>query len=152
MALMNQGDVWVFGQQNVIPLKSVSHLKAHQYILIDCEMPDFRKIQKLSKVASKLLFVNKCQDLQKLQFARFFKEGVDGFAKENLSTSFMQIHLASLKQIWTDKEVNPLTMLASGKYQNEFFKKTGWQKPIWDDAIQAYRSHSVVQSIDLFRN
>lgn len=152
MAVQNHDEIWVFGKQNLIPIKAVHHLKAHQYVLIDCETPDYLKIQRLSKIASKLLYVNKCQDIQKLNFARFFYDGIEGFAKENLSTSFMQIHLASLRQVWTDEKINPLSQVASGSYKSEFFQKTGWKNPTWDDSIQAYRSHSVVQSIDLFRN
>jgi len=152
IAVVNQKNLWVFGKQTIIPLTSVSQLKSHQYVYVDCEAPDYKKIQDISNISSRLLFVNKCQDIQNLNFQRMYKEGVEGFAKENLSISFMQIYLPSLRQIWIDGKVNPLLQIASGDWKNEFFYKSGWQKPIWDESIQAYRSQSIVQTIDVFRN
>jgi hypothetical protein len=145
-------NLWLRDAEQALPVSSVQKFLTHRLIYLACEVPDVPRLLQIAQMTDQLLFIRACHAGEEITFHKYFTDGAAGFARENPRRSFMQIHVPSLQQAWVNRQINPLPSIVSGEWKGEFFHKSGWRAPIWDESIKAYRAQSVIQAVEIFRN
>lgn len=135
-------------------------------ILVQCRIPETQKLIGLSENINKLIYIRNCKnsnsteqsqvaiDLNKLNinlngaFDLNFKQ----FALENPQVQFIQFHLPSLKFALSKQNLNPIFLLQQKLWNSPFFRDIGWQSPVWDNEIKAFRAQAAVDAIEVYRS
>jgi len=162
VAVQIDQDVYILPSETALPAKVLPPLRAHQLTWLGCEAAGPEKLQQLENSAERLLLVQTCTEIPQLAFSELFRSGYAGFAQDNPQAAFVEIYVPSLPKPWRQ---NPQSLLhemqtnlhprpgnTSGKFwQEPEFKRMGWQAPVWDEQMKAFRTKAVVDAIQAYR-
>ncbi|MEN0057200.1 MAG: hypothetical protein AAGB31_00060 [Bdellovibrio sp.] len=152
IAILNSEKLWMLPSKYPVAVRAVGELKATRTIVSKCGQYDFAYVMQYAAMTEKLLIVNSC-GADKIQYAGFILEGVEGFGSQNKGIGFVQFHLPSLLMKKTELEsvVNVLDFLQKRDPQSQSFLSLGWQDVQWNKKANAYQPKAFIDAIEWYR-
>lgn len=153
IALRDRNNIWMLPAKYPIPARSFGQMKATRTIVEKCGGFDFNYVMAYSNFTEKLLIVENCKGKKELQYARFLKEGAEGFGAENKGIAFIQFHLPSLmmKRAELSQVSNVFDLIRRREVESAVFQSLGWQELKWSEQAAAYHPKAYVDAIEWFR-
>jgi hypothetical protein len=159
------GDQVMFSSQGgvTIPMSEIGSWTADKIIWAGCGSPQTQKLEEMSSKSERLLFLDLCRPVARLDVAPYITADAEAFAAGNKDVNFIEFHLPSLKLAMEKVEaqgasdpnllVELLKQSSDGKDKQASFltEALGWQKPIYSSSIKAYRSQSAIEAINWYR-
>jgi hypothetical protein len=107
----------------------------------------------LAERFQRVLVVGNCSQELVRNYEGFVNRGAEGFALQNTSLSFVQLHLPSLV-IRKDEIADAPDLfraLETSEGQNPVVQALGWQEIRWHKQMNAYSPRAFVDGIEWFR-
>jgi hypothetical protein len=150
-AVISNGKIWFPSSENWLPLTAISEMSIYQIMHVSCQTPSSITITQLLARAEKVLFVKNCDSKMNIVVRGYLKNGYQGFAIENPTLSFFQIHSPSFYQARKFNTNIPFENLQTNNWSHPFFTALGWGKPEWHTTGKYYESKSVIQALQAYR-
>jgi hypothetical protein len=144
--------IWLMPTNEFLTKSMLQSYRAQRAVWMKCQQPDLNELKNLANQFERVLVLSDCQKNLDINFESYVSGGIENFASENQSVAFVQIHLPSLLQGLKKADVNPIPLLGKQDWRNPFFQGVGWQGATWVDRLKAYRSRSVIEAIEMYRN
>lgn len=153
LALQDQDNLWMLPSKYPIPLQSFGQLKAHRTVVEKCGGYNFSYVIDYAEKTEKLLVVDHCDAAKEVLYTQFLKDGAEGFAAQNKTTTFVQFHLPSLLMKKSDLAdvSNVLEFIQKRDVENASFQSLGWREIHWSKQANAYQPKAYVDAIEWFR-
>jgi hypothetical protein len=144
--------IWLMPTQEFLTKSLLQSYRAQRAVWMRCQQPNLNDLKELAERFERVLVLSNCEKNIDANFESYVSGGIEAFAKENQSIAFVQMHLPSLMQALKKANTNPIPLLGKQEWRNPFFQGVGWQGATWIDHLKAYRSRSVIEAIEMYRN
>ncbi len=153
IALRDREHVWMLPSKFPIPVKSFGQMRANRAVVEKCGGFDFNFVMGYAQFSEKLLILENCDSKKELNFARYLKDGAEGFGAQNKDISFIQFHLPSLmmKSAELTEVSNVFDLIRNREVESRIFQTLGWQEIKWSEQAAAYHPKANIDAIEWFR-
>ncbi len=152
LALKHADKIWVMPHRDPIELDELSEIHSETLVRTQCHLPSFKEAAAYVSTTKHLMVVQDCSEVSKIKFNQLMTSGIDGFAEENRTLSFVAFHLPSLVSP-TDQVLNEMHFRFEKTSPGLRFVESvyGWKQVIPQPATGAYKVLSDVDAIPTFR-
>ncbi len=153
IAVKSADRLWLMPEKTPIDQDQFGQIRAHRTVVEKCGLYDFNFVLEYSNLTDKLLVVNRCQDQHEAAYGGFLSEGIERFAQQNKSFSFVQFHLPSLLMKKSDLLTagNVVELLRDQDNRLGSYQKLGWHSIQWNQKANFYEPESYNEAIQSFR-
>lgn len=153
IAVRDQEKLWMLPSRHPVPLRSFGHLRAYRTVVEKCGSYNFSYVIDYAEKTEKLLVVDHCDSHMEVHYSQFIRDGVQGFAAQNRTTTFVQFHLPSLLMKQSDLAgvSNVLDLIKNRDVESSSFRSLGWLEIQWSKQADAYQPKAYVDAIEWFR-
>lgn len=153
MALTDSQHVWIMPQASPLPKSSFGKLTADRGVFEKCTGMNFKETLSLAESFQRVLVVGNCRSEAPRSYEGFVKRGAEGFALQNPTLSFVQLHLPSL--VIRKEEIaeapDLFKSLEKTDELNPVVQALGWQEIRWNKQMNAYSPRAHLDGIEWFR-
>lgn len=154
VAFQTGGYLTVDLKKEPLAMEVVGLVQAHRGILVQCQNPSLEDLRKFSEKFQKIIFVKDCvsesEKSPELNLEDLLIGDIGRFARKNPELKFAEFHLPSL--LMAMNRIPRLEIVESLSKKNwQSLADLGFENPIFDDSLKAYRSQSAIAFVSLFR-
>ena len=153
MALMDSHHVWIMPHGSPLPRNSFGRLTAQRGVFEKCTAMNMKEALILAERFQRVLVVGNCKQDSSRNYEGFVKRGAEGFALQNPTLSFVQLHLPSLiirkDEIAEAPDLFRAVDINQG--DNTVVQALGWQEIKWNKQMNAYSPRAYIDGIEWFR-
>lgn len=153
IAVKDDDHLWILPTKSSLNLNQFGEVRAHRTVVEKCGSYDFNFVMEYSSLTDKLLVVDHCQGQREIAYGGFLTEGIERFAQQNRSVSFVQFHLPSLLMKKSDLLTagNVTELIKDQNNSVGSYQKLGWHGVRWDNKANFYTPESYNDAIQSFR-